>query len=126
MKLLDLFDTSHLRLREKATEYRARPGFAVVSLGKNDAGEPYLIYEPLVAWRPNYMEDGGMEGRTTRQNNPWCFSHIVRCPDGSLIDLDDIGDDDEFSLDSEFRSIDEAEALFILLDDTHRDHHEEN
>jgi hypothetical protein len=128
MKLLELFDISHLRLREIATDYRARPGFAAVSLGKNDAGEPCLVYEPIVAWCPDYMEDGGLEAVMTRQNNPRCHPHIVRCPDGSLIDVKDIDDDDdEISLDTEFGAIDESLALLYLLDDMHRDHrsHEE-
>jgi hypothetical protein len=113
MKFLNLFDRSPLR--EKATQYRARPGFAVVRLAKiyADAGDPLrLTYEPIVAWRPLLREDGGIEAQT--EDGRWCYPHIVRCPDGKLIEFDP---EVEISTDMEFRSIDKAEALRHLLND---------
>jgi hypothetical protein len=105
-KLDDLFVD-----RAAIVERRARAGFAAVRLGKNDAGEPCLVYEPVVAWRVQYRDDGTLCDAifAETKNGRWCYPRFVRDPDGNFL---------EWSAQSGYSAaLPEAEVLEYFLDD---------
>ena len=111
MKIFDPVDRSNLRKKgARAVEYRTRPGFTFAEIDADSGGPLRLTYKPIVAWRPQYQEDGGIAAQT--EDGRWCHPEIVRCPNGDLIKFDPKV---EISADTDFPVITEAEALRHLL-----------